>query len=731
MNPLHRVGLATARHPWRTIAAWLLVLVSLGGLTVAVGGELRDNWNVPDTRAQDGIDQLREHFPDSGGSSAQVVIHDDGRLDAAVVDDVVSELLATEHVSGVTPRVSEDGDTALLYVRYDVPTTDPDIYGIVDPLTAASQPAEDADYQVELGGELPGTATPLEGRGELIGVLVALALLVIAFGSVVAAGLPIATAVGGLIAGSSGIMLLAGVMDVSTSAPTIATMVGLGVGIDYALLIVTRHVERLRAGDSPVEAAARATATAGRSVVGAGLTVLVSLMGLRLAGLPTYDAFGFATAMTVVGVMAAAVTLVPALCAMAGMRLMPRNVRRATKASQGGVEARALTALAPQPPAAKEPLTARWAATVARRPVAWGLVALTIMVALGAPALGMRTWPQDGGSDPKGSTTRAAYDLVTDEFGPGANGPITLVADLAQVDRSEVRGLHAEVAGLEDVAFSGPVSFSPDGRVAVWDIEPTTSPIDEGTTVFVDDLRADVLPEGVEATGYTPILGDISEMLGERLWLVVGFVVLVSVVLLTIMFRSVVVPLKAAAMNLLSIAAAYGVVTLVFQHGLGSSLLGVDHEIPVSSWVPILMFAVLFGLSMDYEVFLLSAIRDDWLDTGDAKGSVVRGLASTGRVISVAAAIMVAVFLGFATESAVVVKMLGVGLAAAVALDATVVRMVLVPATMTLLGKWNWWMPGRGRDTASTKEGSGGFEARPRAASHLNHRDDDQTPVSV
>ncbi|PWN03288.1 MMPL family transporter [Nocardioides silvaticus] len=692
MNPLHRVGLATARHPWRTIAAWILVLVALGGLAATLGGELRDNWNVPDTRAQHGVDQLREHFPDAGGSSAQVVLHDDARLDAAVVDEVVAELEGSEHVTTVTPRLSEDGDTALLYVRYDVPTTDTDIYGIVDPLWEAAEPAEEAGYQVELGGELPGTATEIEGRGELIGILVALALLVIAFGSVVAAGLPIAVAVGGLVAGSSGVMLLAGLMDVSTSAPTIATMVGLGVGIDYALLIVTRHVARLRAGDTPVEAAARATATAGRSVVGAGLTVLVSLMGLRLAGLPTYDAFGFATAISVVCVMAAALTLVPALCALAGRRLMPRKVRRLDTSSPSGSD---YSTTERGSSTTDDTWTARWVATVARKPVAWALVALTVLLALGAPALGMRTWPQDGGSDPKDSTTRAAYDLITDEFGPGANGPITLVADLDEVSPGEVEALHREVADLDEVASSTPVSTSPDGRLAVWDIEPTTSPIDEDTTVFLDELRADVLPDGVEATGYTPILGDISELLQERLWLVVGFVVLVSIVLLTVMFRSIVVPLKAAAMNLLSIAAAYGVLTLVFQHGWGSALLGVDHAIPVSSWVPILMFAVLFGLSMDYEVFLLSAVRDDWLDTGDAKGSVVRGIASTGRVISVAAAIMVAVFLGFATESAVVVKMLGVGLAVAVALDATVVRMILVPATMTLLGKWNWWLPGR------------------------------------
>ncbi|WP_051218464.1 MMPL family transporter [Nocardioides insulae] len=689
MNTLHRVGAACAAHPWRTLAGWLLVLLTLGGLSTVAGGDLREDWDVPGTRAQAGVDTLREHFPDAGGAAAQVVLHDDAPLDAAVVDDVVTELSQTQHIAGVTPRISEDGDTALLQVRYAVDVTHPEVLGNTEPLTAAAEPAQEAGYQVELGGEVPGSAGEFDGRGELIGVGIALLLMVLAFGSVVAAGLPIATALGGLLAGSSGVMLLAGLTDVSPTAPTVATMVGLGVGIDYALLILTRHVARLRAGDTPREAAARATAIAGRSVVGAGLTVLVSLLGLRLAGLPTFSAFGFATALAVIGVMAASLTLVPALCALAGHRLLPRRVRRERKA--GGVPITE-TDLAE----AREPLAGRWARVVARRPIAWGTLALVILVGLGAPALGMHTWPQDGGSDPQGSTTREAYDLVSTEFGEGTNGPITLVADLDELSGEEVAALHAEVDALPEVALSGPAVTSPDGAVAVWDIEPTTAPIAEETATFLDELRAHVLPDGVEATGYTPILGDISDILAERLWIVVGFVVAMSVILLMILFRSVVVPIKAAVMNLLSIAAAYGVLVLVFQHGYGAGLLGLDHAIPVSSWVPILLFAVLFGLSMDYEVFLLSAIRDDWLDTGDARGSVVRGLASTGRVISVAAAIMVAVFLGFATEPGVVVKMIGVGLAVAVALDATVVRMILVPATMTLLGRWNWWFPGRG-----------------------------------
>jgi RND superfamily putative drug exporter len=685
MNPLSRLGLATARHPWRTIAVWVVALIALGTAVSSWGGTPQDDWNVPGARGQAGLDQLREHFPDAGGATAQVVVHDDGSLSASVLTRTQERLGDMPHALPVeAPRLSRDGDTALFTVRYDVEVTHHDLMGKIGPLEDATDGARDAGYRVELGGELPGTATKIEGRGELIGVGVALLLLVIAFGSVVAAGLPVAVALGGLAAGSMGVTILAGVMDVSTTAPTIASMVGLGVGIDYALLMVTRHLEHLRAGETPVQAAASATGTAGKSVVGAGLTVLVSLMGLRLAELPTYSSFGFATGITVFTVMVAAVTLVPALCAMAGDRLRPRRARK----SAIPVEAR------------REPLTARWVRRVAARPLAWALAALFVLLALAAPALGMRTWPQDGGSQPTSLTTRQAHDLIGEELGDGANGPLTVVVDRTKLDDRAVADLHAHTAQAQGVAGQTPVVTSPDGRLDVWDIQPTSDPADEATTQLIDRLREDVLPaKGVEITGFTVVLADISAMLAERLWVVVGFVVAMSLVLLTIMFRSVVVPLKAAAMNLLSVGAAYGVMTMVFQHGWGSSLLGVDHAVPVSSWVPILMFTVLFGLSMDYEVFLLWAVREVWLRTGDARRSVATGLASTGRVISMAAAIMVAVFLGFATESDLVVKMLGVGLAVAIALDATIVRLVLVPATMTMLGRWNWWFPGRRSST--------------------------------
>jgi RND superfamily putative drug exporter len=337
-------------------------------------------------------------------------------------------------------------------------------------------------------------------------------------------------------------------------------------------------------------------------------------------------------------------------------------------------------------------MTARWAARVGRRPLPWAVAAVVLLGALAAPSLAMRTWPQDASSSSTELTTRQAYDLVAAEYGAGANGPLSVVVDLDKIPAAGLDALGLTVAAVDGVERVFPPVVSPDGSVGLLTAEPSFGPTDERVSGLVDDLRGAV-PDGVEVTGMTPLFADIADLLAGRIWLVIAFVVGVSVLLLTMMFRSVVVPLKAAVMNMLSIGAAYGVLTAAFQWGWATDLLGLDHAMPVSSWVPILMFAILFGLSMDYEVFLLSRIREDWQATGEARASVVRGLASTGRVISAAAAIMVAVFLGFATETDVVVKMLGFGMAVAIFLDATVVRMVLVPATMAMLGRLNWWLP--------------------------------------
>jgi len=676
---LYWLGGSAAAHPWRTISAWVLVAATAIALATTFGGTPQDDYDVPGARAQQGVELLRDHAPESGGAHARVVVHDPGghALEPRVLEQLGSDLAAMPHVGAVLPpRLSEDGDTAIVMVQYDVPVTHPDLMGETEAIESAVAPVADAGLQVEMSGDHPESAAQeMSGRGEMVGVVVALLLLVVAFGSVVSAGLPLAVALFGLGVGSAGVTLLAAVMDVSTAAPTVATMVGLGVGIDYALLLVTRHVENLREGYDVRRSAARATATAGRSVVFASATVLVSLMGLRLAGLSVYSSFGFATAIAVVAVAAAAITLVPALLGLAKHRVLPRRHRKGRVREE------------------RPSLTARWAAKVGRRPLPWALAALLLMITLAAPALAMRTWPQDAGSRPTDQTARKAYDLVTEEFGAGANGPMLVVAETDRVSAGAVVEVAEELADLPGVALVGPTQESADGELVMFEVQPQFGPTDERTGELVKQIRDDVLPEGAELTGLTPMFADIADMLTERILLVIGFVVAVSVILLAMVFRSVVVPVKAAVMNLLSIAAAYGVVTVVFQWGWGTGLLGLDHAMPVSSWLPVLMFAILFGLSMDYEVFLLSRVREDWLATGDARGSVVRGLSSTGRVISAAAAIMIAVFLGFATEADVVVKMLGFGMAVAILLDATVIRMVLVPATMALLGKWNWWLP--------------------------------------
>jgi putative drug exporter of the RND superfamily len=726
---LYWLGGSAAAHPWRTIFAWVLVAATVVAVAGTFGGTPQDDYDIPGARAQEGVEMLRDHAPAMGGAHARVVVHDpDGEaLASPVLERLSADLSDMEHVGAVLPpRLSTDADTAIVMVHYDVPVTHPDLMGETGSIEAAIAPTVDAGLQVELSGDHPESAAQeMSGRGELVGVIVALLLLVVAFGSVVSAGLPLMVALFGLAVGTAGITLLAATTEVSTAAPTVATMVGLGVGIDYALLLVTRHVENLREGHDVRRSAARATATAGRSVVFASATVLVSLMGLRLAGLPTYSSFGFATAIAVVAVMAAAITLVPALLGLAGRRALPRRDRKA------------------RPRKDRSPLTARWAARVGRRPLPWALAALLLMITLAAPALGMRTWPQDAGSRPTDQTARAAYDLVTEEFGAGANGSMLVVAERDSVSDDALASAAEELSGLPGVAAVGPVQQSIDGELVMFGLEPGFGPTDERVATLVEQIRGEVLPEGAELTGLTPMFADIADMLTERILLVIGFVVAVSVLLLMMVFRSVVVPLKAAVMNLLSIAAAYGVVTMVFQWGWGSELLGLDHAMPVSSWLPILMFAILFGLSMDYEVFLLSRVREDWLATGDARGSVVRGLSATGRVISAAAAIMIAVFLGFATEGDVVVKMLGFGMAVAILLDATVIRMVLVPATMALLGRWNWWMPAWldrllpsvEADVAhlawDDSDPEPAVVSVPAAAGDLDDEYDDRTPVGV
>lgn len=675
---LYRLGKAAALRPWRFIAVWVVLVAAVAGLAGVAGGALHDNYTLEGTGSQEATDLLEERFPALSGADARVVVHtESGTVDRAALAEAAGELRELPHVSVVEPpRPSPDGATALMTVRYSVPVTDLEPKPTLDLLRSATENLDAAGYQVEFGGQVPENVTAPGGVAEAIGVGAALVILLLAFGSVVAAGLPLVVALAGLGAGVSGITLLAAFTDVATTAPTLATMVGLGVGIDYALFILTRHREGMAAGLSVPESVGRANATAGQSVIFAGFTVLLALCGLVLSRIPVFMTMGFTTGLVVAATMVSAVTLLPAVLGLAGRRVLRRRDRAA--GAKITVES---------------PRVRRWAEHVGRHPWPWLLAASVLMLALAAPALGMRTWPSDASSQPTSNTVRQAYDLVAEGYGDGANGPLVVAVDLTKVDRGALPGLRESLAGTGGVAAVAEPVPSPRRDAAVIIVTPEYGPQDERVTGLVDRIRADVLPPGAEITGLTAAYVDLSRMLSERLWPVIGAVVATSFIMLMIVFRSLLAPLKAAVMNLLSIGAAYGVLTAVFQWGWGAEALGLPHSVPVSSFILLLMFAVLFGVSMDYEVFLLSRVREEWLRSGDARGSVSTGLAATGRVISSAALIMVAVFLGFAADPGLVIKQMGVGLAVAVALDATLVRLVLVPATMSLLGRANWWLP--------------------------------------
>ena len=674
------IGAGAARHPWRVITGWLLTAILITGLAGAFGGTFHDTFAIPGSETQRTNDLLEERFPGMSGTSARVVVHTDDRLDPAVLDRTAAELGTLDNVSSVSPAaVSTDGSTAFVTVQYDVPVTSFEGSEGFDTLEAATQVAIDAGYQVEYGGPVPESVQEVSGRAEMVGVGVALLILLLAFGALIAAALPLAIALTGLLVGVGGITLLAAVADVSTNAPTLATMVGLGVGIDYALFIVTRHRDGLAQGLSVPEAAGRANATAGQSVVFAGGTVLLALAGLQFSGVPDFATMGYATALVVLVTLLAAVTLLPALLGLLKLRVYSRRSRRAGHLESTMSHSRS---------------AARFARMVGRRPVWWLVGSTAVLAALAIPTLSMQIGQSDAGNEADTTTVRAAYDLVADAFGPGTNGPLLVGVDLAAAGgEARLGGLIENISATPNVAAVSTPVISPDGSSAVLTVTPDTGPQDPDTTELVADLRAEVLPDGAGITGWTAAMVDLTDVLAERLWLVIAVVIGMSLLLLTIVFRSIVVPIKAALVNLLSIGAAYGVMTLAFQTELGASLLGLPGEAPIAAYVPVLMFAVLFGLSMDYEVFLLSRVREEYRRTGDSRESVVTGLASTARVITSAALIMVAVFLGFALDPNVVIKMIGVGMAAAIAIDATLIRLVVVPAAMALLGRANWYLP--------------------------------------
>ena len=691
---LYRIGHFAGRHPWRILAAWVLVAVTAVMLNSSLGGPPDESFTIPGAESQTAADAIQDRFPQETLYTSNIIFHsDEGITEAsarAAVDEALAKLADGDNVVDVsdpfdpsTSTVSKDGTTAFTTVAFDTEEIGVEEFEAAELATA---PARDAGVQVEYDGGLGYAKGDAEPGSEKIGILVAVVVLAIAFGSLVAMSLPILVALVGLLIGVSTIGVLSGAMAVPEIASIVGIMIGLGVGIDYALFILARHRQNLESGMPVPEAIGRANATAGLSVLFAGTTVVLAIAGLQVSGIPMMTMMGWASAIMVAISMLAAVTLLPALLGIVKKRV--NSVR--------------VPFIKQRPADNPRSKSARWAARVVARPKRYGAAAALVLIVLAIPVLSMRLGFADAGNDAPSTTTRKAYDLIADGYGPGVNGPFMVVVDTegsakAEATVTELSTVLGKVSGVASV--DAPV-LNEKGDLAILGLTPTTAPQDEATSTLLKHLRADVIPAAVgdssaevSVTGGTAMTDDVSQRLQDRMPLFLGAVIGLAFLVLMLVFRSILVPLKAAALNVLSVGAAYGVVVAVFQWGWGASLIGVHETVPIMPLAPMLMFAILFGLSMDYEVFLLSRVREQYLKHRDPKRAVVEGVGSTARVITSAALIMIAVFGAFILGSDHVAKMFGVGLSVAVLLDVTLVRMVLVPAAMSLLGHKAWWLP--------------------------------------
>jgi RND superfamily putative drug exporter len=685
---IRRIGDFSARRPWTTIGAWAVLAALVVVLSGALGGTLADDFSAPGSDSADAMDLLEQRFPDVAGGTAVVVFAAPAGQRVTEhrqsVRSVLSDVAGVEHVAAVgdpfaAGQVSADGRVAFADVTLDVPSAEfgrPTAATVVDAL----EPARGDGLTAEFGGDAAFlNAEKKSSPAEAVGLLAALLVLLVAFGTVVAAVVPIVLALVAVAVGYCSIVVLAGGISVSTAAPTIGAMVGLGVGIDYALFIVSRYRENRAAGQSDEQALSAAMGSSGTAVFFAGSTVVLAMAALVLTGVGFLASIGLGTSLVVLFAVATAVTLLPALLSLLGDRIDKGRVFGRRRA----------------PRAAETTVWWRLAHRISARPWPYLVAGSVLLLTLAAPALSLDTGFPDAGDNPTGQTERTAYDLLADGFGPGFNAPLTVVVDLQStgLEASDIPALADRVATVPGVAEVRAPRFSPGGDTAVLPVIPTTAPAAPATVQTVQLLRS-VTPDGVYVTGPTALTLDLDKQLSDTLPLFIGAILAASILLLMIVFRSVTVPLKAAVMNLLSIGGAYGVIVAVFQWGWLGGVFGLDGTYRVASPLPVIFFAVLFGLSMDYEVFLVSRIREAYRATGDNAEAVARGLASTGRVITSGALIMMCVFLSFITDPSPFVKMIGLGLATAIAIDATVVRMVLVPATMALMGRANWWLPG-------------------------------------
>ena len=689
---LARLADISYRRRGRMVLAWIVATVVIIGVGSSLAGEYNADYNTPGSESKAASVLTEERFAGYSGQEIYVVWKDPSGAQSAAAKQRIDAFLAkaqqVDHVAKPTEvRVSQDGKIGsttlpLTVAGWDVPKADG------EKLIAAAEANSGDGLQIKLGGD-PIYAAQEAASPEGLGFLGAAIVLLIAFGSVVAAGLPLLIALFGLGISSGGlIVLLANVVDVPDWTTAVSGLIGIGVGIDYALLVLTRFRAALNDGKDPHDAIVEAVTTAGRSVILAGTVVVISVLGLALTGLPYMYGVAISASLAVLVVMLASVTLLPAFLSYLGPRVnrwrLPFLGRGLDKQAGG-----------------EGSFAWRWSHAVQRRPWTAAIAATLVLIALAIPALDMRLGFPDAGNDPPSTMTRQAYDLNTEGFGAGSNGPLVIAADLPDPSgKAKVDALAERLRSDAAVAFVTPTRVNEEGNAALLTVIPKGSPQDAGVEELVQRVRDDLVPQtfggtgiNAEVGGVTAALEDQSDYILGRMPLFIAGVVGLSFLLLLAAFHSPLIALKAGIMNLLSVGAAYGVMTIVAKGGAVGGLIGIDHEVPIAPFMPVMMFAILFGLSMDYEVFLISRIREEYLKDRDTRRAVADGLAKTARVITAAAAIMVVVFLAFLAAPDVFLKLFGIGLASAIFLDATLVRMVLVPAVMQLLDDRNWWIP--------------------------------------
>ncbi|MGV1049006.1 MAG: MMPL family transporter [Solirubrobacterales bacterium] len=685
-------------HRKTVLFSWIAALIVVGGISGSVGADFTEEFKLPASDSKEAFDLLETKFPAQSGDTAQIVYKADSGVESPAVkrkmEGVFAEVEKFPHVSevaspyeeGGAAAVSDDGKIAYATVQFDVANNKLN-KDKTDEIIAVAKGASGEGLDVQLGGSPVQEAEQEEGDSSFgIGLLAAIIVLLLTFGSVVAMGLPIITALFALGVGISLVTLGTHVFDTANFAPVLAAMIGLGVGIDYALFILTRFRNGLDEGLEPQQAAIKSVDTAGRAVLFAGITVIISLMGMFLLGISFLYGVATSAALAVLFTMIAALTLLPALLTMVGHRVdrlrLPGLRKRSTSIDEGG-------------------RWFRWSREIQRRPWLSAILSGAFLLILCIPTLSLRLGTNDAGTEPPDKTTRQAYDLLAEGFGPGFNGPFVMVAALpSKGDDEGLTELSKALEGEKGVAAVTSVSLNDAENTGVFQVYPTTSPQSAATTDLLDHIRSDVIPPIEQRTGaqlhvggINAIFEDFGDAISEKLPIFIGVVVLLSALLLMIVFRSLLVPLKAVVMNLLSIGAAFGIIVAVFQWGWGASLIGVDNTGPIISFFPIFLFSIVFGLSMDYEVFLMSRIHEEWEHRKDPTEAVTRGLALTGRVITAAAAIMVTVFASFMLGEERIIKLFGLGLASAVLIDAIVIRTVLVPAIMQLFGRRAWYFP--------------------------------------